>query len=329
MKKTVFILILALAVLSPLVAVELAARWIGLGEPIVYATNAAYRYAPVPNQHVERRGGASVTIGPEGLRGLEPWSGPAGHRILFIGDSVTWGGTNTDDDKLFAHVTCVELEARLAGNFVCGNAGVNGYGTDNMIARLRYDPELERADAVVVTLISVDPIRGTSDLASAHFFSRQPAGPLRGVWEVAAFGAFTIAGRLRWEPGSYDRRFDIPVAMEALQRLYAELRWLEQSGKSVFIVFSPHKDEFYDDPDELDAAVRADLARSGFPFLDLTEPLRAEVERGVFYDNVHLNELGHALYGAWIADALSPLMLAANAPEGSAVRSTLPRTADP
>ena len=174
MRKTVFILVIALAVLSPLVAAELVARWIGLGDPIVYSTNAAYRYAPVPNQHVDRRG-ASVTIGAEGLRGLEPWSGPADHHVLFVGDSVTWGGTNTDDDKTFAYLTCAELEARLARNFVCGNAGVNGYGTDNMIARLRYDPELERADTVVVTLISVDPIRGTSDLASAHFSRAGPS----------------------------------------------------------------------------------------------------------------------------------------------------------
>ena len=86
------------------------------------------------------------------------------------------------------------------------------------------------------------------------------------------------------------------------------------------IVFSPHKDEFYGDPDELDADVRTDLARSGFPFLDLTEPMRAEVERGVYYDNVHLNVLGHALYAAWIADALSPLVVAAKAPEGSATQ---------
>jgi hypothetical protein len=34
------------------------------------------------------------------------------------------------------------------------------------------------------------------------------------------------------------------------------------------------------------------------------------VERGLYYDNVHLNELGHALYGGWIADALSPVIIA-------------------
>lgn len=320
MKKALFTLVLLLLVLSPVAGGELAARWMGLGEPIVYSTNAAYRYAPVPNQQVVRRRGASVTVGPEGLRGLEPWSGPADHHILFVGDSVTWGGTNTDDDKTFAHLTCTQLEARVAKNFVCGNAGVNGYGTDNMIARLRHDPELRRADTIVVTLISVDPIRGTSDLRAAHFFSRQPTGPLRGVWEVAAFGAFQLAGRLRWKDDAYDSSLDVPVAKEALQRLYAELRRLEQAGKSVLIVFSPHKDEFFGDADELDAQVRADLAASGFSLLDLTEPMRAEVDRGVYYDNVHLNELGHALYGDWIADRLSPLLVAGKASAAPAVQ---------
>jgi lysophospholipase L1-like esterase len=310
MKRTVFTLILTLLGLSPMVGAELAARWMGLGEPIVYRTNAAFRYAPASDQHVNRRGGASVTVGPEGLRGTEDWSGPADHRVLFVGDSVTWGGTNIDDDKTFAGRTCAELEARLAQRFVCGNAGVNGYGTENMTARLRYDPELARADTVVVTLISVDPIRGTSDLASAHFFSRQPYGPMRGLWEVAAFGAFKIAGRLRWSADAYDPSFDIAIAKDALRRLYAELRGLEQAGKSILLVFSPHKDEFYGDPDALDAAVRADLAASGFRLLDLTEPMRMEVARGVYFDNVHLNELGHSLYGAWIAEALSPLVLA-------------------
>ena len=309
-KKALFSTIALLVILTPLAAAEIAARWMGLGEPIVYATNAAYRYAPLPDQHVSRRGGASVTIGPEGLRGIESWSGPADHRILFIGDSVTWGGTNTDDDKTFAHRVCAELEARQARNFVCGNAGVNGYGTENMIARLRYDPEIGRADTIVVTVISVDPIRGTSDLSSAHFFSRHPWRPLRGAWEVAAFGAFRVAGLLRWSPEAYDPRFDIAVAKEALQRLYDELRRQEGLGKSVLIVFSPHKDEFYGDPDALDAEVRADLAASGFRVLDMTDKVGEVVERGLYYDNVHLNELGHALYGGWIADALSPVIIA-------------------
>ncbi len=317
MKKAAFTLILVLLVLSPLVAGELAARWIVLGEPIVYATNAAFRYAPVPDQRVIRRGGATVTIGPEGLRGAESWNGPADHRILFVGDSVTWGGTNTGDEETFAHLTCARLEARLGLNFVCGNAGVNGYGTDNMVARLRHDRELARADTVVVTLISVDPIRGSSDLASAHFFSREVSGPFGGLWEVTAYGAFKAAGLLRWDRSRYDGSFDIPVAKEALRRLYAELSRLEENGTSVLIVFSPHKDEFYDDPDALDAAVRSDLAGSGFRLLDLTEPVRAEVERGIYYDNVHLNPRGHALYGDWIADVLSPLMVAAMPPKGT------------
>ena len=310
MKKTVFWIIAAALVLAPVAAAEWGARAIGLGDPIVYTTNAAYRYAPSPNQHVIRRRGAAVTVGPEGLRGTEPWSGPADHRILFVGDSVTWGGTNTDDGKVFAELTCTRLEAHARGNFVCGNAGVNGYGVDNMVARLRHDPAVALADSIVVTLISVDPIRATSDLAGAHFFSKHLAGPLKGLWELAGFSAFSAAARLRWSQDAYDQRFDIVVADESLRRLYAELRVFQERGKSVLVVFSPHLDEFTGDPDELDQMVRRHLAASGLPVLDLTEPMRPLVERGLYHDNVHLNEAGHALYAGWIAEALAPTLVA-------------------
>jgi hypothetical protein len=97
-----------------------------------------------------------------------------------------------------------------------------------------------------------------------------------------------------------------------------ELRAVQRRGKTVLVVFSPHKDEFFDDPDELDRQVRADLAGSGLQLLDLTQSMHAVVGRGVYVDNVHLNELGHALYGRWIADALSPMLMAATAGEGAA-----------
>ena len=62
--------------------------------------------------------------------------------------------------------------------------------------------------------------------------------------------------------------------------------------------------------DALDAEVRADMAASGFRVLDMTDKVGAVVERGLYYDNVHLNGLGHELYGGWIADALSPVVIA-------------------
>ena len=89
MKKAAFSLVLTLLVLSPVAIAEIGSRWMGLGEPVVYRTNAAYRYAPAPDQQLRRRG-AVVTVGRDGLRGSEDWSAPADHRILFVGDSVTW-----------------------------------------------------------------------------------------------------------------------------------------------------------------------------------------------------------------------------------------------
>lgn len=305
MKKAFFTLVLVLLVLSPLAAGEFAARWIGLGEPIVYSTNAAYRYAPVPNQQVVRRRGASVTVGPEGLRGLEPWSGPADHRILFVGDSVTWGGTNTDDGATFAARTCAKLEELGGGNLTCGNAGVNGYGVDNMTARLRFDPAVGRADAVVVTIITVDGTRGLSDLKSSYFYSAQPHGPLKALWELAGFALFYGSGKLRYDRDAHDSRDDVPVLEESLAGLYDALRGLEDGGKQVLVVFSPVKADLAGAEKPLTAAMRSSIRASGLASLDLTEAMAARRNEDLYYDGVHLNQAGHELYATWIAERLN------------------------
>src|SRR5690349_17561288 len=117
---------------------EIAARYVGLCNPVVYYTNASYRYAPMPNQSAVRLRGARVTVDSAGLRGTEDCSTPADSKILFIGDSVTWGGSYIDDKDTFAVGVCDRLEQSTGKRFVCGNAGVNAYGTDNMAARVLY-----------------------------------------------------------------------------------------------------------------------------------------------------------------------------------------------
>ena len=125
-----------------LLVFEFGLRWLGLGDPVLYRTNTSYRYALLPNQHKQRIRGASVTIDSHGLRTVQDWADPDSLKILFIGDSVTWGGTAVDDTKTFAHRTGVELKQRLGRPVVTGNAAVNGYGTDNMTARLRDEIHL-------------------------------------------------------------------------------------------------------------------------------------------------------------------------------------------
>src|SRR5262245_34552587 len=100
----------AAMLLLPAVLAELFLRMQGLGDPILYEENASFQYAPRPNQTRVRFNGARITIDSKGLRGTKDWKTPSDAKILFVGDSVTWGGTAIDDRDTFANLTCVRLE---------------------------------------------------------------------------------------------------------------------------------------------------------------------------------------------------------------------------
>lgn len=304
LKKAMFWLALLAMLALPLAAAEVLLRALGLGSPILYRTDAAYRFSPVPEQHVVRMGGARITIDSAGLRSLRDWNQPAAQRILFVGDSLTWAGTGIDDADTFAERVCADLSATGVAAITCGNAGVNAYGTDNMAARLRYDPVVAQANAVVVTVLAGDTERGLMDLRANYFFSRAPFGPLKAVWEAVTFAFFRAAYELRVSLDAHDTRYDVAVAERSLDGLYAELRRLTARGVPVLLVYSPHEIELTGEDVPLVPTVRAHLRASGLPFLDLTEAMRPLLGRGLYSDGVHLTAEGHALYGQWIAEAL-------------------------
>ena len=101
-KTAFFWVIVSLLICAPIAASEIYLRAIGLGRPILFYANASYRFAPQPHQRHRRRNGAVVTIDSKGLRSTTDWTAQADGKILFIGDSVTWGGTYIDDRDTFS-----------------------------------------------------------------------------------------------------------------------------------------------------------------------------------------------------------------------------------
>jgi lysophospholipase L1-like esterase len=309
-RRGLFWLVVACSIALPFVVAESVLRHMGLGTPIRYGINGAFRYAPLPNQRVERWG-AVVTIDGQGLRGTEPWSTPADLHVLFVGDSVTWGGTQMDDAAIFSSLTCGVLEARLAKRVVCSNAGVNNYRIDNMRARLRYDREtVDQADVIVVTIVAEDTQRGLSDLESRYFYSSVPPGPMPAIGEALGYVLYKASWHIRHHALAYDQRYDIEVGLASLDLLLAELAALRESGKATLLVFSPTLRDFNDPVPELNRAVREHVVGRGAPYLDLVEAVGSwGAPDGVdvadlYSDGLHLTATGHALYGGWIGAAL-------------------------
>jgi len=270
--------IIGMLIVTPIVLAELYLRSIGLGNPILFYANASYRFAPQPNQQHLRRLGAKVTIDSKGLRSTTDWSDPANAKLLFVGDSVTWGGTYIDDRDLFSDGVCRRLAEATGKRYACGNAGANEYGTDNMAERIRYK-NVGDESVLVVTLIAQDTIRGLVGAEGRYFFMQRPPPPFRALWESMTFLTWEFYKALRTE--SYRSDDDLRVAERSLENLFSAIRETQRPGRKVLIVLSPVREELGGHESTLTKHVRSMLARSEFDWLDL-----------------------HTLYAEWIAARL-------------------------
>lgn len=248
LKKAAFWVVAGLLMLVPVVLAELYLRSIGLGNPILFYANASYRFAPLPNQQQVRQRGAKVSIDSKGLRNSADWSDPADGKLLFIGDSVTWGGTYIDDRQLFSDGVCQRLAAATGKRYICGNAGANQYGTDNMAERIRY-ANVNDESVLVVTLIAADAIRGRVDAEGRYFFMQRPPPPFRALWEATTFLTWVLYKKLRPQSYRVRRRFagrraqrgehavghprDAAAGPEGADRLVAHQSGIEWEGRPV------------------------------------------------------------------------------------------------
>jgi lysophospholipase L1-like esterase len=244
-----------------------------------------------------------VTIDSKGLRSTRDWTSRADAKILFIGDSITWGGTYIDDKDTFAQGVCARLEAATGKRFICGNAGVNGYGTDNMAERIRLK-NVDDESVLVVTLISHDALRGMADITRGFFHTKQPPGPFKAIWEAVDY--------LVWRTGNYLDPVREPtrsepsnrIAERSLEKLFSAIRETDRPDRKVLLVYSPFKPDLTGPESELTKDIRGILERSGFDLIDFHAERAAALADHFFYDDAHLDVRGHHFYAEKIAKRL-------------------------
>lgn len=71
----------------------------GLGEPVLYRSSPLFGYRLQPNQLVHRRG-AEIRVNNLALRADSDWDFNIENKILFLGNSVTYGGTTISNHEL-------------------------------------------------------------------------------------------------------------------------------------------------------------------------------------------------------------------------------------
>ena len=322
------------------VLAEIGLRTLGLAPPpgLFTVTEAEYQRIPgifAPNQRATANPGTRfehvTTINALGYRGSDfPREKPPGQvRVLFAGDSFTWGH-NVDDDATTPARLQANLEARCV-SAVVANAGMSGttiLAHEAMISRgLAIDPD------VVILMYHENDIdeliysRMWEQLsANRRTKSRFPLSLVYPVVRTSALWNLAQDARRRFHFRKQDTARTRDVARDAqedsesesVQRARAEYRvrleaigtTLADTGIPFLFVTYPHPNSVTAGEGGRDYAWVTETARElGLSVLDLLPLLRngpLTVEQAYLIpDDYHPSEAGHAFAATVIADYMT------------------------
>ena len=144
-KKTFKILLIFILFVS---MGEIFLRILGFGDPVLYENSE--NYYPKKNQNLKRFKGVNLFINKLGMRTKSDWENiEHKYKILFFGDSVTFGGSYIDNEDLFSEKFC-----KLYQNSICGNYGVNGYRLHNLNLRINKISNKINFDHLIIVISS-------------------------------------------------------------------------------------------------------------------------------------------------------------------------------
>jgi hypothetical protein len=298
MRGAALVLGLALAV----GAGEIALRLLGFGHPVLYDNRSAYGYRPRPNQTTRRLGGARIHINNVGTRGpdVTPTHGPDVLRLLFLGDSVTYGGSYVDEDDLLSAVAARTVAARLPGRFTrveALDAGVNAWGPQNILGLVQADGGYG-SDAWVIVALEDDFRREKTRIGEVPYFNRAP----RTAWEeLLVFGAYTIATAYKEPKPAADLE---RVGLENLAAYRAIVEAGRAAGVRVLVAWHPTEPALGGAPEAHRGALETAVRALGATFVDLTAAYRAGTA-ALFVDGLHLSVAGHRVAGEVLGAALA------------------------
>ena len=263
---------------------ELGLRILHIGQVVEYVTDARWGYLMKPSQDVSTYG-HSVHINSVGLRGPElAEEKPANRmRILFVGDSVTFGGTRIREDELFVRQTEQRLAAK--GHLVeAVNVAAPGWSPQNWIEYIT-NRGLDDADVVVLTLPECDLGRPFSTLNTFGFTENAP------LFRVQSVFGYLINAYVHpvAADGPIGTETDFSKNVAAVSRL---LELARNRSIPAIVVFTP----------SVPSSAHAPLWPRFSVLVDNPVDLRQQLrDKKYFMDGVHLNPSGHA----YVADVIS------------------------
>ena len=302
-----------------LLGLELSLLFIlGLGNPILYGYDDACGYFPEPGQHV-RRFFATNQTNSFGMRSPEiaRQKSPGTLRLLFVGDSVTYGTTYVDQSKIFTSLLAQDLPLQLHRPVEVLNASAGGWAVSNELGFLKSRGGFD-SDVVVFVINTGDLVqpmnRSVLSLAGGYPDHRPPFALVELWVRYIRPRVFQLVEPA--DAGSVAERPD-PVTQTppVLAALDEARQFARDHGAEFRLVYTPARGGEWESVQYARAfeMLREWAARSDVPLLDLSADLSSRPLTEVYQDSIHLRPLGNAI----VAHAIESNWLWPEVPRGN------------
>lgn len=270
----------------------------GFGHPLLYSADQATGYLPTPNQEL-RRFGVRLQINELGMRSghLEQPKSPLTTRLLFIGDSVTFGTTYVDQSQIFTQLIQSSLAVRHRSAVDVQNASAGGWAPENEWQYLASRGTLE-ADTIVFVLNTNDLSQPFARLEDSRQFPTH--NPITALGEVLEryVAPRLISGFKTADPGSLsDSEPEPQIEERVLQVLELARAFADAHQARFWLIFSPTDAASMRTPAWLTAidGLKQWAARAHVPLIDMSATYSKYARDQVYFDGLHLRPFGHQL----------------------------------
>ncbi len=298
-----------------LILCEITGRIIGLGSPILYQVDPLVGYRLKPNQKVKRLSNSYITTNNEGFRISREYKNVNSANIVFVGDSVTYGGSYIDNSQLFSQLFC-EL---TNNNDYCLNGAINSWGSQNMgrfIANFNFYSDI-KPKKIILVLLPGDEQRNLRSFSDTPYWSNKPRQPAA-INEILKFFIETkVIPKLQLETKN-DSKISDRKSFKSLIDLQRKIAWEElktyisKSQYPINLIITPPKRWFvnkekYSEEIEIYNKLIKNISQEKVvkKSCNLFYILQDKYESDLYVDGVHLSQKGHKIWADSILSCLS------------------------
>ena len=269
---------------------------LGLGNPVLIAADPACRYILKPDQNVYRFFG-HVSINHFGMRSeaVPKQRTPGTLRVLFVGDSMTYGTTQVDQREIFSERVHTALPGIIHRPVEVLNASAGAWAPANELAYLRSRGTFQ-ADVVVLVLNDGDisqPMSSMRDVGDAlpHI---KPSSAIGELYErYLKVHIFHVKPKI--DAGDSVKLDASSVVQENLQVFDQIQQLVARSGARLVVLFVPFRLDFPEIVRQPETTITAWTATHHVPLIDLSATEALYPAKEITLDGIHLNAKGNSI----------------------------------